>query len=529
MKLRNHSHGIAEVNLASVNDLSDEPQSFDEARNRPDWPLFLEAIKAELQSHTENNTWVVVAPEQYCNIVGSRLLFKIKRDGEGNILKYKARIVAQGYSQQPGVDFDLTYAPVVSSNALRTLLAYAVHRHMRVEQMDVNVAFLNSTLSEKIFMSPPSGIKIEQGKVLLLKKALYGLRQSGRCWFDTLGTFLKSIGFKPLNHEPCIFTNGVVFIAVYVDDLLLASTCHEALLLAKSQLSARFKMDDLGPARFCLGLNLNFEADRLHISQQHYAEKLLRDFGMADCTPVSTPADPAVKLVADDGISKPFVNKVLYQQLAGSLQYLQGSSRPDITLATAQISHWNNNPTTAHWTAALRILRYIKGTTSLGITYTRSETFEPHGYSDADHAGDIGTRRSTSGSIFMIADGPVIWSSHRQRCVSLSTFEAEYVSLSEAARKGIWLANLVAELKNAPVTAMFTILCDNQAAVTQAIGESNGKMAKHIDIRYRYVKELVDNKAILVKWCPSESMVADIFTKPLARPIFESLRNIIIQ
>ena len=273
-------------------------------------------------------------------------------------------------------------------------------------------------------------------------------------------------------------------------------------------------------------MEITFSEPSLCISQSHYISKLLDQFGMTNCREVSTPSDPNVRLSKTEG--KDLNTPKVYQELIGSLNYLANSSRPDICFSVAVAPRFCSAPTTAHWTAAKRILRYLKNTKTLCLTFRKNNDEKLIGFSDADYAGDKDTRRSTSGYIFTFAGTPVIWSSRLQKTVALSTFEAEYVSLSSATRDGIWLTQLKAELLQAQ-TECLTIYCDNQAATSLAINNRSTKMAKHIAIRHHFVAEKCEAGELTVKWCPTSDMLADIMTKPLNCTPFQRLMTKLIQ
>ena len=357
---------------------------------------------------------------------------------------------------------------------------------------------------------------------------MYGLKQASRTWYQTLKDFLKKLGFSQFQHEKCLFTNGRTYIAVYVDDLVLASTEMPELTSVKKKLSDHFQMVDLGRINYILGLNIEITPDSITMHQQQYVDKLLETFGMGDCTTCDTPSDARVVLLKEDKISKPLKNVSLYQCLVGSLLYLSTRTRPDIAYAVSTVSKFSHSPSNAHWTAAICILRYLRKTRSLGISYTRGVSAVLQGYSDANHGGKAdGQRKSTSGNIFFLAGGPIAWSSKLQDIVAFSTLEAEYVSLSDAGREAVFLGNLVEEFgaKQFPVV----LFCDNKNAVALSKDESHGKASKHIDIRYHWIQERVQLHHLKVVWIGTMEMLADIFTKALGPVIFEKLRLTILK
>ena len=341
---------------------------------------------------------------------------KMKTGADGNVERYKARLVAQGYTQKYGTDYDETFCPVVRQESLRVLLALSVQHKLKLHQVDVTTAFLNGNLEEEVYMAQPEGFvsKGNEHLVCKLKKSIYGLKQSPRCWNTALDTYLKKIGFTQSKSDPCIYyreTGGEMFyMGVYVDDIVLAGKTDGQLQDVKSALSKEYEIKDMGKLHYFLGMSVvqDEECKSIWIGQPAYTTNLLTKYGMQDCKAVSTPVESGTKLkVASE--TDECVDQQLYQSAVGSLMYLSVSTRPDITYAVSNVARFSVKPTKEHWNAVKRIMRYLKGTTSLGITYTSdgSNDLELIGYSDADWGGDINDRKSTSGYIFKISGGAV--------------------------------------------------------------------------------------------------------------------------
>ena len=289
---------------------------------------------------------------------------------------------------------------------------------MNIQQMDVTTAFLNGTLEEDLFMAQPSGFE-EKGREALvckLKKSLYGLKQSPRCWYKELSTHLESTGFKQSRADPCVFykwsSGNLTVISVYVDDLILLADLVHEMLDVKEKLSQRFRMKDLGDLNYCLGIGVSQGDGCIQLQQRQYIINLLHRFELADAHPVGTPADTNVILEVDDDFSQPADQK-LYQRMIGSLQYAAGGTRPDIAYIVSVLARYCGKPNTKHLNAVKRVFRYLKGTQDLSLTYSQAGNEELIGYSDSDYAGDHDTRRSTSGNVFLLGDGAVTWCSKR--------------------------------------------------------------------------------------------------------------------
>ena len=303
---------------------------------------------------------------------------------------------------------------------------------------------------------------------------------------------MESINFKPCTADPCIFVTGegadLTIVAVYVDDLIVITNCKtpETMKKVKENLAARFKMKNLGKLDYCLGISMQHDEERgsLWMDQRQYIQSLLKRYGLSQAKSATTPADVNVKLVKNDGVSKP-VNQVNYQSMVGSLLYASIATRPDIAQAVGAVSKFNSCPTEAHLTAVKRIFRYLKGTINLCVN-ERSADNDLFGFSDADWAGDMNDRHSTTGNLFMMSGAAITWSSKKQPVVALSTTEAEYVALSAATQEAVWLSRLLSDIK-APPQTLILIKEDNQGTIAIARNPVSHSRTKHIDIKFHYV------------------------------------------
>ena len=338
------SYGIDEfVDTAFLDEVQiEEPKSIEEALKDQEWK---EAADSEYQSLMENETWKLVKLPTGRKPVGCKWIFKTKCTSDDKVECYKARLVAKGYTQKPGEDYDETYLPVVRYSSICALLAFAVQNSMIVHQMDVVTAFLNGTLDEEIYMEQPPGYikKGEEHLVCKLKRSLYGLKQSSRCWNTVFKQYMESINFYPCAADPCIFVTGegsdLTIVALYVDDLIVITKTPETMKKIKENLAARFKMKDLGKLHYCLGISIQHDEERgsLWMDQRQYIQSLLKRYRLSQAKSATTPADVNVKLVNNDGVSKP-VNQVNYQSMVGSLLYASIATRPDIAQAVGAIS-----------------------------------------------------------------------------------------------------------------------------------------------------------------------------------------------
>ena len=407
--------------------------------------------------------------------------------------------------------------------------------------MDVSTAFLHGKLTEEVYMKlteevymkQPEGF-VEQGKehlVCRLNRSIYGLKQSPRCWNHALDSQLKEMGFKQTSGDPCLYINldseeEVFVVAVYVDDIILGGRSEAKMSEVKAELRLKFEMKDLGILHHFLGVKIIQDqlAGVIWIGQPVYTEKILQRYGMQDSKPVNTPVSPDIKLVTTERVDD-MCNQQLYQAVIGSLLYLSTKTRPDIAYAVSSVAHFCAKPTKQHWTAVKRILRYLKGTSNFGLIYREDTPRGITGYSDADWAGDVGDRKSTSVYVFLMGSAAISWKSSKQTCAALSTAEAEYVALSAAAQEAIWLQQLTSELLNDNIQEM-TIFEDNQSTICLAKNQHIHGRTKHIDIKYHFIRDMVEAGRIKLTYCASENMIADMLTKGLHVKQFEKLRGL---
>ena len=353
--------------LTSLISEEDEPKSVKEAIANPNW---LKAMKSEISSMHDNNTWELVPRPSGKNIVGSRWIFKIKRNADGSISRYKARLVAQGYSQELGIDYNEVFSPVARSATIRTLLAVANIHDLEIHQMDVTTAFLNGDLDYEIYMEQPQGF-IDPSKpthVCKLKKSIYGLKQAARCWNNTLTQYLISEGYKKSNADECVYTKVIgksfVILSLYVDDVIPISNNLRILEEEKRKLKNQFEMVDNGNIHYVLGMQIVRDRTNktLTISHPNYLSNVLKKFNMENCRPVATPLEAGKKFQKASDNDQLFHDISLYQQAIGSLTYAATTTRPDIAAAVSALSQYMSKPSMDHWTGVKRVLRYIRGT-----------------------------------------------------------------------------------------------------------------------------------------------------------------------
>ncbi|GJS57734.1 retrovirus-related pol polyprotein from transposon TNT 1-94 [Tanacetum coccineum] len=458
--------------------MSIEPANVAEALKDAD---SVSAMQDELDQFARLKVWRLVPRPDGKTIIKTKWIFKNKKDESSLVIRNKARLVAVGYCQQEGIDYDETFAPVARIEAICLFLAYVAHKDFTVFQMDVKMTFLNGILKEEVYVGQPPGFVSKQypDHVYALDKALYGLKkQAPRAWYDILSKFL-------------------------IDSELMVK---------------RFEMSMMGEMKFFLGLQVNQFSNGIFINQSKYILDILKRFGMENCDTVPTPMVEQAKLKLDL-VGKP-VDHTDYRSMIGSLMYLT-SSRPDIMFATCMCARYQANPNEHHVSAVKRIFRYLKGTINLGLWYPKDSGFDLTAYSDADHAGCHLDRKSTSGSVQFLGDKLVCWSSKKQNYVSISTAESEYVAVSGCCAQVLWMRTQLTDygffFDKVP------IYCDSKSAIAISCNPVQHTRTKHIDVRYHFIKDHVEKGTIELYFVGTEFQLADLFTKSLPEARFKFL------
>ena len=357
-----------------------------------------------------------------------------------------------------------------------------------------------------------------------MERGIYGLKQSPRQWNKVIDEFLKNEGFDVINADCCIYKQTVrgktIMVSLYVDDLMIASNCKSLCSNLKTSLNKRFEMKDLGIVQVCLGLEFNWLPNgTCLLNQKQYIQKVLERFKMENCKPIGCPIEGGAKLSKDMSPKTPEekneMRGIPYRSAVGSLIYLVTGTRPDLAVATSNVARYCENPGLRHWSAVKRIFRYLKGTLAWGLLFNPTDSTLV-GYSDADWAGDLDSRRSTTGYLFTIGGVPVSWKSKKQATVALSTAEAEYMPISAATQEASWLRRFLANFgfDQNRATVIFE---DNQGCIALAKNPVAHERTKHIDIRYHFVREKIEANTIDVRYLSTEQMLADLLTKGLAK------------
>lgn len=524
----NRYDSYAEVCNVMVAESGEEPLTYKDAMKSVEAEKWKAAMHEELEALAKNNVWNLIESPNDRRIVDNKWTFKLKRDANGNVQRYKARLVARGFTQRKGIDFTETFSPVVRFDSIRAMLAIAASEGLHLEQFDVKTAFLYGHIDEQIFMKQPEGYDDNSGKVCKLNRSLYGLKQSSRCWNKCFTDFLKSHNLTATQSDPCVFINHEkdkrLILAIYVDDGLMMCSNQQQMDNLIIEMRKRFEITNNGVNLF-LGLQIKQGGDgSIFVHQEMYVKKILDKFNMANANPVSVPSDPHQELNIYTHSGNEDATSAPYREAIGSLMYLSTATRPDITFAVNVASRYLDTATKIHWNAVKRIFKYLKGTTNFGLKFERDQEKHICVYSDADYAGDTETRRSTTGVIVKYGSGSISWSSHKQQAVALSTTEAEYMAASHAAKEIIWMKTLFGEMLNI-TNVPTTLFLDNQSAINLIKNPVYHKRTKHIDVRYHHLRDQYEEKVFMLEYVESKDQQADILTKPLPRTSFQYQRK----
>lgn len=382
-------------------------------------------------------------------------------------------------------------------SSICVVLGIAASLNLEVEQLEVKTAFLHGDLEEEIYMEQPEGFK-ERGKehmVCRLRKSLYGLKQAPRQWYKKFDSFMTAQEYHRTTADHCVyvkkFSEGdFIILLLYVDDMLIVGRDSMKIEKLKQELGKSFAMKDLGPVKQILGMKITRDRQngKLWLSQEKYIEKVLDRFNMSKAKEISTPLAGHFKLNINQcplsEKEKAEMKSVPYASAVGSLMYAMVCTRPDIAHAVSVVSRYLTNPGREHWNAVKWILRYIKGTSKLSLCFGNGKTILD-GYTDSDMGGDLDKRKSTSGYLMIFGGGAVSWESRLQKCIALSSTEAEYIAATEACKEILWLQKFLQEL--GMKQDRYNLYCDSQSAIHLCKNVTFHSRSKHIDVRYHWI------------------------------------------
>ncbi|BET02421.1 Retrotransposon protein [Nesidiocoris tenuis] len=505
--------------------ISDIPKTRKEIHGREDEHLWEAAIQEELESMEKHKTWTRVEKPQNEEIIDSRWVFRIKKNEATGEERYKARLVAKGFQSS---NYAETYSPVGKLSTFRTLISIVNEFNYEMEQMDVKTAFLHGDLKETIFMNLPEEMA-EKNHVCKLNRSIYGLKQSPKNWYEKFDEFMLKENFKRSYHDSCLYSKITpkfkIYCFIYVDDLIIASDSLIQMKNFKSKLYQNFDMVNLGNVKSFLGLEVERDRDKgiIKLHQSAYINQLLRKFQMQDCKEISTPIEKNLRL--NKAKSDEEKTEEPYRQLVGCLMYLMIGSRPDISFALNYFSRYQEYATNEHWTHLKRVLRYLKATNRLGLTFYRNNCENLiESYVDADWANDFEDRKSVTGFLVNVFGNIVSWGTRKQSTVSLSSTEAEYKALTTVICESLFINGILKDIlcTEQPIV----IFEDNVSCIHLAKNGENNKRTKHVEIKYHFIREKIKNNSVILKYIPTNDQRADTLTKALDVKKFNYFRNL---
>ena len=506
-----------------------EPTTYQEAMLDTDSEKWLEAMKSEIQSMYDNQVWTLIDPPEGTKTIWCKWVFKKKTDMDGKVHTYKARLVAKGFKQTHGIDYDETFSPVAMLKSIRILIAIAAYHDYEIWKMDVKTAFLNGNLLEDVYMTQPEGFvqPKNSGKVCKLQRSIYGLKQASRSWNLRFDESVKGFGFFKNEDEPCVYKkisgSAIVFLVLYVDDILLIGNDIPTLQSVKSWLGKCFSVKDLGEAAYILGIKIYRDRSKrlIGLSQSAYIDKVLKRFSMQDSKRGYLPMSHGITLsksqCPNTKDERERMSKIPYTSAIGSIMYAMLCTRPDVSYALSITSRYQSDPGESHWTAVKNILKYLRRSKDMFLVYGGLEDdLVVNGYTDASFQSDKDDFRSQSGYVFCLNGGAVSWKSSKQSTVVDSTTEAEYIAASDAAKEAVWIKKFITDLEVVPsITNPVDVYCDNNGAIAQAKEPRSHQRSKHILRRYHLIREIIERGDVKICRVPTDDNVADPLTKPL--------------
>ncbi|KAJ9552063.1 hypothetical protein OSB04_016108 [Centaurea solstitialis] len=482
-----------------------EPKKAYDAMKDPSW---IEAMQEELLQFVLQHVWDLVDLPKGHRVIGTKWVFRNKTDERGIVIKNKARLVAQGYTQEEGIDYD---------------------------DMDVKSAFLYGTIDEEVYVSQPPGFEDPKypDKVYKLRKALYGLHQAPRAWYDTLSSYLLKNKFERGVIDKTLFIKrtktDMLLVQIYVDDIIFGSTKDDMCKEFEELMHKKFKMSSMGELTFFLGLQVKQKPEGIFINQSKYVASMLQKFGMNDAKPASTPMETHKHLTAD--VEGEEVDVHHYRSMIGSLMYLT-ASRPDIMFAVCVCARYQVRPKESHLHAVKRIFKYLKRQPRLGLWYPNDSSFDLVAYTDSDYGGANLDRKSTSGGCQFLGGRLVSWQCKKQTTVSQSTTEAEYIAASQCCSQVLWIHN---QMQDYGLSFLQTpIYIDNNSAISIVNNPVKHSKTKHIEIKYHFIRDCNEKKIIQVLKVHTDDQYADLFTKAfdvhgeVLSLIAQSMRTVLI-
>ncbi|UYV69328.1 hypothetical protein LAZ67_6003255, partial [Cordylochernes scorpioides] len=503
--------------LATTNETI--PKDYDEAIACEDKKHWENAMLEEIQNMYSHQVWELIPRPVNAKVVKSKWVFKISKDQENENKTYKARLVAMGYNQIPGRDYNESFSPVIKNATLRTVLSMAATKDSVIKLFDVKAAYLNGNIENTIFMEQPDGFVQDRNKVCKLNKSIYGLPISGRSWYEKFSQVLHDCGLEKLKSDPCLFKwkneDKYFYVGIYVDDFITVSDSEDTSNRFINKLRHHLEIKDVTCKGMFLGIKIIQDKEGISLQQSHYVQQILQKYGMENCKEVPTPGSKEINL--DNHIEDDNCDQHTYQEALGMLMFLAVNTRPDIAYITSKLSQYSRQPKQMHWAAIKRVMRYLRGTIDLGVKFERGKTGIPKSYTDASwsttHDG-----KSYGGYVLKLGEATIDWKSSKQPLVALSTMEAEMIAACESCCQIKWIINLLRELEEwnfmEKPTAIYT---DSQSLINWISSPKQSSRCRHINRKYHFLRDCYESRDICLLYKPSQDLEADIFTKDLSR------------
>ncbi|GJT55875.1 putative ribonuclease H-like domain-containing protein [Tanacetum coccineum] len=496
-----------------IGDLQSAPQTRRMSKNL-EAHRFIDAMQEELLQFKLQEVWTLVDLPNGKRSIGTKWVFRNKKDERGFVIKNKAILVAQGYTQEEGIDYDEVFASIARIEAIRLFLAYASFKDCVVSQMDVKSDFIYGKIEKEVYVCQPPGFEDPDfpDRVYKVEKALYALHQAPRAWYETLSTYLLDNRFQKGKIDKTLFIikdkGGILLVQVYVYDIIFGSTKKPLCTEFEKIMHKKFQMSSMGELTFFLGLQVKQKEDGIFISQYKYVTEILKKFGFTDVKTVSTPMETQKLLLKDEDGEE--VDVHLYRLMIGSLMYLT-SSRPYIMFVVFAFARYQVNPKVSHLHAVKRIFRYLKGQPKLGLWYPKDLPFDLVAYTDSDYVGASLDRKSTTGGCQFLGSRLISWQCKKQIVVANSTTEAEYVAASSCCGQVLWIQN---QLLDYGYNFLHTkIFIDNNSTICIIKNLVFHSKTKHIEIRHHFIRDCNEKKLIQMVKIHTDKNVADLLTK----------------
>jgi hypothetical protein len=529
--------------FASIGQLQagETPMTYLQALNSVDRRKWRYALDLEYQALLDAHTWELVSADDAENIVSGKWVFKIKKNADGSVDRYKARWVARGFSQREGVDYNEIFAPVVRASSIRALAAYANALNLDMYGADVSNAFARADVDEEIFVAQPTGYTQHgpngERLVTRLLKGLYGTKQAARLWNKKLISVLLKDGWTPFESDPCVFYRnskefGMQLVGVYVDDIMHLCTSRKVHEKFVKYLNSFFPTVDTGVLEWILGIRIQRDrkARQLTMDQSQAIKMFMTENDYNDLNAALTPMEENWKHDPDSPLLEEKDATKFRSQLM-SIAYWAQYTRPDLSTATIILCRYVSKPTEYANLALRRLIRYLKDTIEYGIQYKflDKQTLKLECFTDSSWGGDDSVQaKSTSGYIVYFGGGPISWSSGLQSVIAQSSGEAEYIAAFNASTNVVYHRQFLDDL-GIQLTGATLVWEDNTAAIAMSKNPVNHKRCRHILVKYHYLRDLHDQEVIKLQYLKTTDQIADLMTKPTSRAILLRLRPYLVK